>query len=127
MKFVVLYGAKQELEGFFDTVKEAEEYAEDTEMAEAYIFTMFASGIRSKMKWEVNASTAANLTENKKAKEKEKKPKTGEERKGVWTQKELEAALDAYQKGKSISYIAEQLKRSYNAVYSKLSSIGAIK
>jgi DNA-binding NarL/FixJ family response regulator len=104
----------------FDTVKEAVDYAEQVEQdPEFHIYSLFSRGERRGIEWKLATDTATNLRENRKEEEKK--------RKGTWTTREVDIALEHLGKGVPISDIAKGLKRSYNAVYSKLLALGAIK
>ena len=104
-----------ELIGAFDTVAEAQRYAEiDTTIRSFGIYTLYSHGSRESINWNLQTSTADNLREIKKVK---KAPRSS----STWTALEIETLKQNYGlRGMSIPDIAKALNRTYNAVYSKL-------
>ena len=99
--------------GFFDTVKEAQEYAEERKADQAAVYTLYSHGERTGISWKVQADTGTNLRTVK-------QQKTEGIRSGAWTSREVQTALDNYKAGMSITDIATALNRTYNSVYLKV-------
>jgi hypothetical protein len=117
----ILYNSDQEFQNIeCDTVKEAQEQAEkyDGHKANFSIYTMFSSGARTTIDWNLATDHATNLRENtKKDTVAERKKST---RTGRWSPQEIATAVKARKEGMKIRVIAKRLGRSYNAVYCQL-------
>jgi len=115
MKPVILFRDKVEAPSYFSTVKEAQEYVDRLTVGiDFHIFTLYVSGHRSSIKWNLQTDTGTNLREAKKLKQAPRSSST-------WTALEIETLKQNYGlRNMSIPDIAKALNRTYNAVYSKL-------
>jgi hypothetical protein len=99
----------------FDTVKEAQDYANGLSGGgEFQIYTLYTQGHRASIQWELQTDTGTNLRAVKQAKI---------ERSGNWSLHEKNALKLAVKAGKSYSEIATALHRTYNSVYLKAKAL----
>lgn len=101
----------------FDTIKEAQNQAEESAYEEFEIYTRYMKGERAKIDWKLESDTVTNLREAEKTKP--KKEKTFRK----WTYLEEQTLLNSVRNKKKIHEIAKLLDRTPHACDCKLSAI----
>jgi hypothetical protein len=102
---------------WFLTVKEAQDAADNMEAPHFEIFTLYSTGERPSIDWCLNTEHTANVRENKKTE--------AAERRGKWSDIEIQTLEDNLADGVSMTDIAHALKRSYNSIYVKAQELKA--
>jgi hypothetical protein len=106
----------------FDTVKEAQTYANDLGEGEEFqIYTLYIQGHRAGIQWTLQTDTGTNLRTVKKELVK-KAPRSSTN----WTQLEIDTLIKNHKNGLAITKIAKGLGRTYNATYCKLQALKKI-